>query len=52
MTVQRHNVELGDRLDDLVLVNRGVEEGEQVIVRGLQQVRPGSVVKTKSLAAE
>ncbi len=29
---------------------QGVEEGEQVIVRGLQQVRPGMVVTTTSIA--
>ena len=49
-TVVRHNVELGDRFDDLVLVKKGVEEGERVIVRGLQQVRPGMPVQVKSLA--
>jgi membrane fusion protein (multidrug efflux system) len=42
--VQRRNVELDRRIDFKVLVNSGVEEGEQVIVRGLQQVRPGMPV--------
>ena len=49
-TVVRHNVDLGDRFDDLVLVKKGVEEGDRLIVRGLQQVRPGMPVKVKSLA--
>lgn len=49
-TVVRRNVELGDRFDDLVLVREGVDEGERVIVRGLQQVRPGMPVQVKSLA--
>ena len=49
-TVVRRNVELGNRLDDKVLVKRGVEEGDRVIVRGLQQVRPGMPVQIKSLA--
>jgi membrane fusion protein (multidrug efflux system) len=49
-TVVRRNVELGHRQDDLVLVKRGVGEGDWVIVRGLQQVRPGMPVQTKSLA--
>jgi membrane fusion protein, multidrug efflux system len=49
-TVVRHNVDLGDRFDDLVLVNKGVEEGDRLIVRGLQQVRPGMPVQVKSLA--
>jgi membrane fusion protein (multidrug efflux system) len=48
-TVVRHNVDLGERFDDLVLVNKGVEEGDRVIVRGLQQVRAGMPVQVKSL---
>jgi len=48
-TVIRRNVNLGDRFDDKVLVHKGVDAGEQVIVRGLQQVRPGMQVKTKAL---
>jgi membrane fusion protein, multidrug efflux system len=44
-TVIRHNVELGERFDDLVLVKAGVDEGDRVIVRGLQQVRPGMPVE-------
>ena len=47
--VARRNVELGRRLDDKVLVKRGVEEGDRVIVRGLQQVRPGLPVQAKAL---
>ncbi len=45
-TVQRRNVELGDRFDDMVLVKKGADEGDRVIVRGLQQVRPGMPVET------
>jgi len=48
-TVVRRNVELSDRFDDLVLVKKGVEAGDRVIVRGLQQVRPGMPVKSKLL---
>jgi membrane fusion protein (multidrug efflux system) len=48
--VERHNVTLGERREDKVLVEQGIEEGEQVIVRGLQQVRPGMVVQSKSIA--
>jgi membrane fusion protein (multidrug efflux system) len=50
-TVVRHNVELGDRHDDRVLVKQGVDEGDRVIVRGLQQVRPGMPVQTRTLPA-
>ena len=49
-TVERHNVTLGERREDKVLVEQGIDEGAQVIVRGLQQVRPKMVVKSKSIA--
>lgn len=42
--VQRSNAELGERLDDMVLVTGGLQAGDRVIVRGLQQVRPGMPV--------
>ena len=48
--VARHNVALGERREDKVLVQAGVEEGDQVIVRGLQQVRPGMVVQSKLIS--
>jgi membrane fusion protein (multidrug efflux system) len=48
-TVARRNVELGSRIDDKVRVKHGVEEGDRVIVRGLQQVRPGMPVQVRSL---
>lgn len=47
--VERRNVGLGDRFGQHILVRRGVEEGESVIVRGLQQVRPGMPVQVKTL---
>jgi membrane fusion protein (multidrug efflux system) len=49
-TVARRNVELGHRKDVQVLVRQGLEAGDRVIVRGLQQVRPGMTVVTRSLA--
>ncbi len=48
-TIVRRNVELGARLDDKVLVNQGVDEGDLVVVRGLQQVRPGMPVSIRTL---
>lgn len=48
-TVERRNVTLGSRLDDKVHVKDGVDEGDRVIVRGLQQVRPGMPVQVRSL---
>ena len=47
--VQRRNVVLDERVDDKVVARQGVAEGEQVIVRGLQQVRPGQAVSTRPL---
>lgn len=48
-TIARRNVELANRIDLKVLVVQGVDEGEQVVVRGLQQVRPGMPVKVRPL---
>jgi membrane fusion protein (multidrug efflux system) len=48
-TVVRRNVELGERFDDMVLVHKGVDAGDRVIVRGLQQVRPGMPVKVRAM---
>jgi membrane fusion protein, multidrug efflux system len=50
--VERRNVILGDRFDELVLVHQGVEEGDRVVVRGLQQVRPGMPVQVTTLAPD
>ena len=41
--------ELANRIDDKVMVIKGVDEGEEVIVRGLQQVRPGLTVNRQTL---
>jgi membrane fusion protein (multidrug efflux system) len=49
--VQRRNVVLDERVDDKIVVLQGLEEGEQVIVRGLQQVRPGQPVKMQQMPA-
>lgn len=43
--VARRNVELGERIEELVMVLGGLEDGDRVIVRGLQQVRPGMPVQ-------
>ncbi|MCB1676337.1 MAG: efflux RND transporter periplasmic adaptor subunit [Halioglobus sp.] len=47
--VVRRGVELGERREDQVVVKAGLDEGDRVIVRGLQQVRPGMPVEVKSL---
>ena len=48
-TVKRRNVNLDERVDDKIVVLQGVEEGEKIIVRGLQQVRPGQPVKIRQM---
>ena len=48
-TIERRNVELANRIDLKVMVVQGLDEGEQVVVRGLQQVRPGMPVKVRAL---
>ena len=47
--VVRRNVVLDNRVGDLVVVKQGVDEGDRVIVRGLQQVRPGQTVSVLEL---
>ena len=43
--VAMRSVTLDERIGDLVIVTRGLETGERVIVEGLQKVRPGMQVK-------
>lgn len=50
--VARRDVVLGERLDDKVIVTSGINAGANVIVRGLQQVRPGMPVKIRALTRE
>ena len=40
-TVEQRYVELGRQVDVAVVVENGLREGEAVIVKGLQRVRPG-----------
>ena len=39
--VERRDVDLGDRLKDLRIIESGLEGSEAVIVKGLQRARPG-----------
>ena len=48
-TIERRNLVLGERIADKVIVNQGMEEGEQVVVRGLQQIRPEQSVTVRAL---
>ena len=49
-TVKRRDILLGDRLGTEVFVMNGLEEGEEVIVKGLQKVRPE--VQASPISAE
>jgi membrane fusion protein, multidrug efflux system len=42
-----HVVEPGERVGDLWVIDKGLKPGEQVIVAGLQYVRPGMAVTAK-----
>jgi membrane fusion protein (multidrug efflux system) len=46
--VALRTVTLSDRIGDLIIVTRGVEAGERVVVEGLQKVRPGMQVKVEA----
>lgn len=50
--VIRHNVELGDRMGERVMVQGGLQAGDRVIVRGLQLVRPGMAVQVSDLGSD
>lgn len=45
--VDVRGVEVGERVDDLWVIEKGVKQGEKVIVTGLQFLRPGMAVKVK-----
>lgn len=47
--VVRKNIETGQRVDSHVVVMSGLADGEIVVVQGLQKVRPGQVVKMRSV---
>lgn len=42
--VERRNVELGDRHDEMVVIESGLDGSEKVIIDGIQSVRPGNPV--------
>ena len=45
---QRRNVELGNLRGDMRIVKSGLKQGERVIVKGLQRVKPGQVVEAEN----
>jgi len=51
-TIALKTVTLGPVHGDSVLIDEGLEEGEQVVVEGLQKVRPGSLVDPQPFVLE
>lgn len=48
--VLRKNIEVGQRVGSRVVVMKGLADGEVVVVQGLQKVRPGQVVRTRTIS--
>ena len=48
-TVQHRPVEIGERRDGRVVIEKGLEAGERVIVNGLQRARPGGKVEARGV---
>jgi RND family efflux transporter MFP subunit len=44
-TIQRQKVEIGPRVHGLRIIREGLSGSEQIVLRGLQRVRPGAVVE-------
>src|SRR5262245_27079229 len=51
-TATRRNVELGGTRGDMRIITEGLEEGDRVIVKGLQRVRPGQKVEAELAQAD
>jgi membrane fusion protein, multidrug efflux system len=49
--VEPRHVALGDEVGAQVVIREGLQQGERVIVEGLQKVRPGMVVAVSRAAA-
>ena len=48
-TVNYRAIELGPKLEGLRIVRSGLEEGETIVVNGLQRVRPGNAVQPEDV---
>ncbi|WP_394176041.1 efflux RND transporter periplasmic adaptor subunit [Thalassotalea litorea] len=42
--VNRQNVRLGERVDVMVIVNNGLENGDTIVIQGVQRIRSGQKV--------
>ena len=46
--IARRNVVVGDRVGTDVVVSSGLQEEDSVVVQGIQKVRAGQLVKTRT----
>jgi RND family efflux transporter MFP subunit len=51
-TATRRTVELGGQRDEMRIITSGLQAGEQVIVKGLQRVKPGQKVDATAAEAD
>ena len=51
-TVAYREVTLGGSVNGLRIVNKGLKVGEQLVVNGLQRVRPGALIKPEAVPME
>lgn len=49
--VEKRLVTLGQHLDGMVVISKGIKAGDKVIINGLQKARPGSVVNPTTASA-
>lgn len=49
---ERRNVELGAQRGELRIITSGLKAGEQVIIKGLQRVKPGQTVEPEQVKTE
>ncbi|GAA5508980.1 efflux RND transporter periplasmic adaptor subunit [Novipirellula caenicola] len=43
--VQRRSIKMGDNVDEMTVIRKGIKPGETVVTSGLQKIRPGSEVR-------
>ena len=47
--VERRSVQTGQRIDGLIVIEEGLQKGDQVVVKGVQRARPGREVDPETL---
>jgi multidrug efflux pump subunit AcrA (membrane-fusion protein) len=49
--VEKRLVTLGQRLNGMTVISKGIKADDKVIINGLQKARPGSVVNPQTASA-